>query len=83
MKWLNSFKIAIIEEDVQKVDSLLNDVPEFKRIDDMREAFALIGCAKQKFENEQSIIQEKMNKIKKGKKFLSLERRVVKIDKVS
>jgi len=83
MKWLNSFKIAIIEEDVQKVDSLLNDVPEFKRIDDMREAFALISCAKQKFENEQSIIQEKMNKIKKGKKFLSLERRVVKIDKVS
>ncbi len=83
MKWHDLFKIAIVEEDVNAIDSLLKEIPEFKRIDDMREAYALIGAAKEKFEQEQSIIKDKMNKIKRAKKFVEVERRQSKLDKVS
>jgi hypothetical protein len=82
MKWLKSFKIALIEEDINSIDSLLKEIPEFKRISDMREAYALIGEAKKRFEAEQTLIQEKMNKMKKAKKFLSVDRRETSLDEV-
>ncbi len=81
-KWLKSFKIAIIEENVDAIDSLLNEIPEFRRIDDMREAYALIGEAKKRFENEQSNIQQKMNKMKQAKKFLNVNMREPQLDEV-
>jgi len=81
-KWLKSFKIALIEEDINTVDTLLVEIPEFRRIDDMREAYALIGEAKKRFENEQSNMQEKMNKMKKAKKFLNIDKREPAIDEI-
>jgi uncharacterized protein YukE len=73
MKWLKSFKIAVIEEDINTIDKLLKDIPEFKKIEDMREAYTLIGEAKRKFEAEQLRIQKKMNKMQQAKKFLNIE----------
>jgi len=73
MKWLKSFKIAVIEEDLNSVDALLKEIPEFKKIEDMREAYTLIGEAKRKFETEQLRIQKKMNKMQQAKKFLNLK----------
>jgi uncharacterized protein YukE len=73
MKWLKSFKIAVIEEDINSIDKLLKDIPEFKKIEDMREAYTLIGEAKRKFEAEQLRIQKKMNKMQQAKKFLNIE----------
>jgi len=72
-KWLERFKIALIEEDIRKVDVLLLDIPEFKKIDDLREAYTLIQAAKDKFEKEKSKTKSKMNKIKKAKKFLNIK----------
>ncbi len=69
-KWLNRFKIALIEEDVSKVDMLLKDIPEFKKIDDLRSAYNLINSAKNRFEKEKFETKLKMNKIKKARKFL-------------
>jgi len=81
-KWLKSFKIAIIEEDINTVDLLLNEIPEFRRIDDMREAYTLIGEAKKRFESEQANIQQKMNKMKQAKKFFSIDMRESRFDEV-
>lgn len=71
MKWLESFKIALIEENIKAVDALLSDIPDFKKIEEMREAYTLIGEAKKKFEDEQMIIQQKMNKMQQTKKYLT------------
>ena len=81
-KWLKSFKIAVIEEDIGAVDLLLSEIPEFRRIDDMREAYTLIGEAKKRFENEQSNIQQKMNKMKQAKKFFNIDMRESRLDEV-
>jgi uncharacterized protein YukE len=82
MKWLKSFKIALIEEDIKAVDTLLTEIPEFKKIEDMRSAYTLIGEAKKKFEDEQLIIQQKMNKMQQAKKFLTANVRESSFDEV-
>ncbi len=81
MKWLKSFKIALIQEDIITIDTLLTEIPEFKKIDDMRSAYTLIGEAKKRFENKQLIIQQKMNKMKHAKKFLDLKENRYNFDK--
>ena len=67
MKWHKSFKTALIEKDINTIDKLLSKIPEFKDIEDMRTAYKLIGKVKQKFENEQLIIQHKMNLMQQKK----------------
>ncbi len=82
MKWLKLFKIALIEEDIKGIDTLLSEIPEFKKIEDMRSAYTLIGEAKKKFEDEQSIIQQKMNKMQQAKKFLTIKEHESRFDEV-
>ncbi len=81
-KWLERFKIALIEEDVTKVDTLLLNIPEFKKIDDLREAYTLMQEAKDKFEKEKYKTKLKMNKIKKAKKFLDIKENEHSFDEV-
>ena len=73
MQWLKLFKIAIIEEDIKAIDNLLGEIPEFKKIEHMREAYALIEDAKARFEKEQTIMKDKMNKMQHAKKFFTQE----------
>jgi hypothetical protein len=82
MKWLESFKIAIIEEDITSIDSHLKEIPEFKKIEHMREAYALIEEAKSRFEKEQTLMKDKMNKMQHAKKFFMTEEKN-KLDEVS
>lgn len=81
-KWLERFKIALIEEDITKIDALLLDIPEFKKIDDLKMAYTLIQTAKEKFEKEKSQTKLKMSKIKKAKKFLDIKESVHHLDEV-
>ncbi len=81
-KWLKEFKIALIEEDISKIDTLLLNIPEFKKIDDLRSAYELINSAKQKFELEKSKTKLKMSKIKKAKKFLNIRESEHRLDEV-
>ncbi len=66
MTWNKSFQIALIKEDINTIDALLEEIPEFKKIEDMRTAYTLIGEIKQKFENKQLIIQDKMNRLQQA-----------------
>ncbi len=70
LKWLDDFKIAIIEKDFMKIQTLLDEMPEIKSIDDLRTSVALINEAKKLLAQEQSELREKMAKIEKSKKYM-------------
>jgi len=61
MNWIELFKLALTRRDIITIDKLVQDVPEFNKIEDMRAAYTLIDEVKQTFEREQHIIQQKMN----------------------
>jgi hypothetical protein len=82
LKWLDQFKIAVVENDSKTVDALLRDIPDFSKIEDMRVAYTLIGEAKKKFEKEQTTMIQKMNKIQKAKKFLNEQKSESKLNEV-
>jgi len=81
-KWLDLFKIASIEEDIKAVEKLLKEIPEFKKIEDMKSAYALINDTKKKFEKKKLETKEKMNKVQKAKKFLNQREDASKFDEV-
>ncbi len=70
-KWLETFKVSIIEKDFTKIERLLEEMPEIKSINDLRTSVALINEAKKLLAHEQSILRENMAKIQKSKQFLS------------
>jgi len=61
MNWIELFKLALTRRDIITIDKLVQDVPEFRKIEDMRTAYTLIDEVKQTFECKQHIIQQKMN----------------------
>lgn len=61
MNWIELFKLALTKRDIITIDKLVKDVPEFRKIEDMRTAYTLLDEVKQTFEHEQHIIQQKMN----------------------
>lgn len=71
MQWLKSFKIALIEEDEKKLKELIDTIPTFKNIDEMKEAFALISQAISMLKEKREKIQRDMNRLNKTKAFLN------------
>ncbi len=71
LKWLEDFKISIIEKDFEKIEKLLEEMPEIKSINDLKTSVALINEAKKLLTHEQRRLRENMAKIQKSKKFLS------------
>jgi len=64
--WLTNIKIAIVEKNVDKLDYLLDEVPQFENKYDMEEAMYLLGEAAElvytlKDETEHSMKQMKKN----------------------
>ena len=72
-KWLEAFKIAIIEKNFEKIETLLEEMPEIKSIGDLKTSVALINEAKKLLAQEQTQLKEKMGKIQKSKQFLASE----------
>jgi len=71
LKWLDDFKIAIIEKNFEKIEKLLDEMPEIKSINDLKTSVALINEAKRLLAKEQQILREDMEKVQKSKKFFS------------
>ena len=40
--WLNKLQIALIEKDTEKIDALLNSMPQFEKLGDIEQAFYLL-----------------------------------------
>ena len=70
-KWLEKFKVSIIDKDFSEIERLLEEMPEIKSINDLRTSVALINEAKKLLAQEQNLLRENMAKIQKSKQFLS------------
>ena len=71
MKWMNSLKIAVIENDITTISKLIKNVPEMTDLNEAKESLALIKEAilLVEFEKEQTLAA--MNKLKQTKAFLN------------
>ncbi len=70
MKWLEEFKIAIIEENEKQIKELIDKMPPFEKLEHMQEAFSLISEAILVINSKKEKIQKDMNQLKKAKSFL-------------
>ncbi len=71
MTWINSLKVAIIEEDIKSISKILKELPKFQDLDEAQKALSLIQTATILAKKRRGEILETMNKIKQTKKFLS------------
>ena len=70
MKWLDDFKIALIEEHDGKICSLISSMPSFSTIEECKEAMALIDQARKIYTLKREKLAKQMRQLKKSKKFL-------------
>jgi len=71
VKWLEEFKIAIIEENEKQIKELIDKMPSFEKLEHMQEAFSLISEATKVINSKKEKIQKDMNRLKKAKSFLN------------
>lgn len=69
-EWLNAFKIALINENIEKMDELNAQLPQFETVEQMKEAQAYIAQAADLMQQQQLELRNNMNKILKTKKYL-------------
>ena len=69
-EWLESFKIALINEDIDAMDALNTRLPQFDNVAQMKEAQAYIAQAADLMQSRQLELRSNMNKIKQTKKYL-------------
>jgi len=69
-EWISSLKIAIINNDLKKLEEYSNrKIPDFSSIDEAKEALSLIESATDILEKEKNKIKIQMNQIKQTKKY--------------
>jgi hypothetical protein len=67
---MNNLKIAVIENDIERIGKLIQDVPSFSDIDEAKMALALIQKSIVLVDIEKIKMIETMKKIKQTKAFL-------------
>jgi hypothetical protein len=70
MKWLDEFKIALIEENDTKISSLLSSMPSFESVEEIQEAMALIDQARKTYISKKESLAKQMQKLETSRKFL-------------
>ena len=68
--WLKAFTIAIIEKDSEKLNGLMDTMPQFEKKADIESALVLIEEAKKLIESLQLQTQTSMLQMQKNMKFL-------------
>lgn len=72
MNWLDSLKVALLENNTQKAYELVIDIPKdaFKDMDELLIAQELISQTIEMLERDQESLKKQMLQIKMAKKFL-------------
>ena len=73
LKWLENFKIAVIEEDFEIIGEMVNAMPIFDTLKQNEEALALVKEANQRATNQRELLLEQMKKAQNAKKFFQRE----------
>lgn len=68
--WLNDFKKAIILQDAQKLELLLDQMPQFSNLSEMEEATYLLLNAQEFLDNERSLTLHSLSQLKNTMDFL-------------
>jgi hypothetical protein len=72
-QWINSLKIAIINNDLQKIEEYSNsNIPSFSSIEEAKEALNLVNQAKNILIKERNIISEKLQALKQNKQYFHI-----------
>jgi len=69
--WLTKLQIAIIEKDTDAISHLVSEMPEFKNVDEMKSASALIKEALKLLHTLKDETGVALAKLKKHKDFLA------------
>lgn len=72
MSWIESFTIAIVEENYTNIGDLIENIPDFKTIEEAQTACALIQEALIIMQREKENIFEAMQKLKKTRHFVDI-----------
>ena len=68
--WLTNLKIAIVEQDIKKLDKLMDEIPEFDNIEDMTSALYLIKEATNLVQGFKNQASDSMTQIQNNIKYL-------------
>jgi hypothetical protein len=68
--WLNDLKIAIIEKNTQKIETLIDEMPIFETLENMQEASYLLREASILLHTLKDETAKSMQQIKKNLNFL-------------
>ena len=71
MLWIKELKIALLEEDELKIESLIDDLPQFDSIEQMKEAAFMMQEVHNFLNQEKGSYASKLVKLKKQKEFLN------------
>lgn len=71
MTWINSLKIAIIEKDPEALEKLLDDLPQFTELEDMKAAQSLLKEAGAFIHELKDKTEHSMRQLKKHRDFLN------------
>jgi predicted sugar kinase len=72
--WLNKLKVAVVEEDIDLLASLLEDIPQLKDAKEREHARYLLDAAKKIVQELQDSTALSMLHIQKNKEFLKATR---------
>ena len=68
--WLNNLKIAIVEKNTDKINELLDDLPQLEKAEEIEEAIYLLREASELIHTLQDETSHSMRQIKKNLQFL-------------
>lgn len=70
--WLEEFKIALVNEDIEAIEALADKVPaEFKNIEEALQAQTLVGEAINLIQKSKAALSKEFEKLKNVKKYIS------------
>lgn len=70
MDWIEQFKIALIEEDEERLNALIGSMPRFEDLETLVRAQRLVAQALELFEQRKKEIAGRMREIELSRKFL-------------
>ncbi len=68
--WINSFKLAVIKKDIEKISNLLDEIPKDLSLEQMQEASAYISEALKLLEDMKFNTSKEIVEVKKKIEFI-------------
>ena len=80
MQWLDEFKRAVIEEDFNSIETLIDNIPQFSDIKSSELALGLINEAREIIKRQKDDAFSQMQKIQKTKEFVESKESAYSLD---